>query len=189
MICQIWVRSFAYTFDISRSRFVPMHLAYIYIYFARTFLVSNEIKFRKRRILQEDKKQRSMHACHFIDPLINSRGRFIRACKWHFAESEPPSVFAFRGEPMIYIIDSTNFSSNSTNSRLGRPCLCVLWHVIVLPMNRVIVFVLAEFRCSGWKRRLFAPPRFMQLNLSENGGLQCREKYREGKENLVRKSI
>ena len=52
MICQIWVRSFAYTLDISHFR-----CSWPVIYFARTFLVSNEMKFKKRRILQEDESR------------------------------------------------------------------------------------------------------------------------------------
>lgn len=115
------------------------------IYFARTFLVSNEIKFKKRRILQEDESRPVERKTTFDArvPFHRSSHEWSRAiypgvqvtlciCGERRGPNSPP-VFAFRGEPMIYIIDS---SSNSTNSRLGRPCLCVLCHA-VLPINRV----------------------------------------------------
>lgn len=196
MICQIWVRSFAYTLDISHFR-----CSWPVIYFARTFLVSNEMKFKKRRILQEDESRPVERKTTFDArvPFHRSSHEWSRAvypgvqvtlciCGERRGPNSPP-VSAFRGEPMIYIIDS---SSNSTNSRLGRPCLCVLWHA-VLPINRVIVFVLAEFRCSGWKTRVPKAEAFcglhVQLNLCgiENGGLQCREKSRRKRKS--RKSI
>lgn len=127
-------------------------LHFIYIHISRErFSSRTKWSLKKRRILQEDEKTPfdARVPFHRSSHKMVAAGLSGRASDTlHLRGSLPPR---FRGEPMIYIIDS---SSNSTNSRLGRPCLCVLWHAIVLPINRVIVFVLAESRCSGWKTRV-----------------------------------
>lgn len=140
-----------HTFD-SFPNAPGLHFIYIYIHISRErFSSRTKWSLKKRRILQEDEKK-PFDACV---PFHRSSHKWSRpvypGVQVTLCICGAPSPPRFRGEPMIYIIDS---SSNSTNSRLGRPCLCVLWHAIVLPINRVIVFVLAESRCSGWKTRV-----------------------------------
>lgn len=192
MICEIWIRSFAYFrhFTLSIRRIWPA----LYI-FARTFLVSRARSslekggsyYRKTNSVPYE-NQRSMH--RFIDPLINDGGRLsgvqVTLCAERDGAQTPFSRFA---------------ASRWFTSSIPRRVLPILPSVPLRPLTRHRVAdepcdrlcSCSESRCSGWKirepSRGFLRLRFVQLNLWYRGyrGLRCREKSRK-KENPVSKN-
>lgn len=161
MICEIWIRSFAYFrhFTLSIRRIWPA----LYI-FARTFLVSSEIKFGKRRILLQEDEFRPVRKPTFDAPFHRSSHKWWRAAIRRASDAlcgegrGPNPVFAFRGEPMIYIVDS---SSSSTDSpvRAFAPFdtpSCCRWTV----WSSLFLFRISMFRVkdSRTEQRLFTPP-------------------------------
>lgn len=193
MICQIWVRSFAYvlwTFHISDAAGL--------LYISRERFSSrtkSSLKkggsYRKTNSVPSNEKQRSMHACHFIDPLMNGRGRFIRACKWHFAFAESDGA---RTLPPFPRFAASRWFTSSIPRRIlpilgsaarafasfDTPCCrSTVWSSLFLPN-----FDVPGERLAYRKRRLFAASTCnWTCAVSRMEGYNV-EKNREGKENL-----
>lgn len=133
-----------------------------------------------------------MHACHFIDPLINGRGRFIRACKWHFAFAGlPPPPFSRRADDLHhrFLVEFYQFSA-----RPSVPLRPLTRHRVAdQPCDRLCSCRISMFRVKDSrteKAEAFSrPPCATELVRYREMEGYIVEKNREGKENLVRKSI